>query len=105
MEKAAFIHLGCSPARPPGEQPDPNDPPVSLSSAAAEAIELLDTGEKILLFREPSDPKLALHNFPRKKKKNFLNSKKAARASMNSQEQLPFRVSIREEEGISNSVK
>lgn len=87
------------------EQPDPNDPPVSLSSAAAEAIELLDTGEKILLFREPSDPKLALHNFPRKKKKNFLNSKKAARASVNSQEQLPFRVSIREEEGISNSVK
>ncbi|KAL9852072.1 limbin isoform 2-T2 [Geothlypis trichas] len=105
LEKAAFIHLGCLPARPPGEQPDPNDPPVSLSSAAAEAIELLDTGEKILLFREPSDPKLALHNFPRKKKKNFLNSKKAARASVNSQEQLPFRVSIREEEGISNSVK
>ncbi|NXL25631.1 LBN protein, partial [Setophaga kirtlandii] len=83
LEKAAFIHLGCSPAHPPVEQPDPNDPPISLSSAAAEAIELLDTGEKILLFREPSDPKLALHNFPRKKKKNFLNSKKGARASVN----------------------
>ncbi|NXP85127.1 LBN protein, partial [Passerina amoena] len=82
LEKAAFIHLGCSAAHPPVEQPDPNDPPVSLNSAAAEAIELLDTGEKILLFREPSDPKLALHNFPRKKKKNFLNSKKAARANM-----------------------
>ncbi|NXF16361.1 LBN protein, partial [Rhodinocichla rosea] len=79
LEKAVFIHLGCSRAHPPVEQPDP---PVSLSSAAAEAIELLDTGEKILLFREPSDPKLALHNFPRKKKKNFLNSKKAARANM-----------------------
>ncbi|XP_030802976.1 limbin isoform X2 [Camarhynchus parvulus] len=102
LEKAAFIHLGCSAAHPPVEQPDP---PVSLNSAAAEAIELLDTGEKILLFREPSDPKLALHNFPRKKKKNFLNSKKAARANMDSQEQLPFRVSIREEEVISNSVK
>ncbi|NXH80901.1 LBN protein, partial [Edolisoma coerulescens] len=79
LEKAAFIHLGCSPAHPPVEQPDP---PVSLNSATAEAIELLDTGEKIFLFREPSDPLLALHNFPRKKKKNFLNSKKAARASM-----------------------
>ncbi|NXH00954.1 LBN protein, partial [Loxia leucoptera] len=79
LEKAAFIHLGCSPADPPVEQPDP---PVSLNSAAAEAIELLDTGEKILLFREPSDPKLALHNLPRKKKKNFLNSKKAARANV-----------------------
>ncbi|NXP38457.1 LBN protein, partial [Leiothrix lutea] len=79
LEKAAFIHLGCSPARSPMEQPDP---PVSLISATAEAIELLDTGEKIFLFREPSDPVLALHNFPRKKKKNFLNSKKAARANM-----------------------
>ncbi|NWT64624.1 LBN protein, partial [Prunella himalayana] len=79
LEKAAFIHLGCSPAHPPVEQPDA---PVSLNSATAEAIELLDTGEKIFLFREPSDPILALHNFPRKKKKNFLNSKKAARANM-----------------------
>ncbi|XP_063013691.1 limbin isoform X3 [Melospiza melodia melodia] len=105
LEKAVFIHLGCSAAHPPAEQPDPNDPPASLSSAAAEAIELFDTGEKILLFREPSDPKLALHSFPRKKKKNFLNSKKAARANVDSQEQLPFRVSLREEEVISNSVK
>ncbi|NXO61607.1 LBN protein, partial [Phainopepla nitens] len=79
LEKVAFIHLGCSPAHPPVEQPDP---PVSLNSATAEAIELLDTGEKIFLFREPSDPILASHNFPRKKKKNFLNSKKAARANM-----------------------
>ncbi|NXC82662.1 LBN protein, partial [Cercotrichas coryphoeus] len=78
LEKAAFIHLGCSPVPPPMEQPAP---PVSLNSATAEAIELLDTGEKIVLFREPTDPTLALHNFPRKKKKNFLNSKKAARAN------------------------
>ncbi|NXV01998.1 LBN protein, partial [Cettia cetti] len=78
LEKAASIHLGCSPA-PLVEQPDP---PVSLNSATAEAIELLDTGEKIFLFREPSDPIHALHNFPRKKKKNFLNSKKAIRANM-----------------------
>ncbi|XP_014750827.1 PREDICTED: limbin isoform X2 [Sturnus vulgaris] len=81
LEKAAFIHLGRSPAHPPMEQPGPS---VSLNSAAAEAIELLDIGEKIFLFREPSDPTLALHNFPRKKKKNFLNSKKAARANTDS---------------------
>ncbi|XP_066173345.1 limbin [Sylvia atricapilla] len=81
LEKAMFIHLGCSPAPPLMEQPDPS---VSLSSTTAEAIELLDTGEKIFLFREPSDPILALQNFPRKKKKNFLNSKKAARANMDS---------------------
>ncbi|XP_057880795.1 limbin [Melospiza georgiana] len=105
LEKAVFIHLGCSGADPPVEQPHPNGPPASLSSAAAEAIELFDTGEKVLLFREPSDPKLALHSFPRKKKKNFLNSKKAARANVDSQEQLPFRVSLREEEVISNSGK
>ncbi|XP_051654483.1 limbin isoform X5 [Manacus candei] len=79
-EKAAFVHLGCSPTHPPVEQ---SDPPVSVNTATNEAIELLDTGEKIVLFREPSDPILALHNSPRKKKKNFLNSKKTARANMN----------------------
>ncbi|XP_017922752.2 limbin isoform X3 [Manacus vitellinus] len=78
-EKAAFVHLGCSPTHPPVEQ---SDPPVSVNTATNEAIELLDTGEKIVLFREPSDPILALHNSPRKKKKNFLNSKKTARANM-----------------------
>ncbi|NXI75625.1 LBN protein, partial [Rhipidura dahli] len=79
LGKATFIHLGCSPSHPPVEQPDP---PVSLNCATAEAIELLDTGKKIFLFREPSDSLLALHSFPRKKKKNFLNSKKAACANM-----------------------
>uniref|UniRef100_A0A663DK84 EvC ciliary complex subunit 2 n=1 Tax=Aquila chrysaetos chrysaetos TaxID=223781 RepID=A0A663DK84_AQUCH len=76
LEKASFIHLGCSPTHPPMEQ---SDLPVPLNTATAEAIELLDTGEKVFLFREPSDPIVSLHNSPRKKKKNFLNSKKAAR--------------------------
>ncbi|KAJ7403371.1 Limbin [Pitangus sulphuratus] len=79
LEEAAFIHLGCSPTHPPMEQ---SDPPVSVKTATNEAIELLETGEKIFLFREPSDPVPALHNSPRKKKKNFLNSKKAARANV-----------------------
>ncbi|KFP13180.1 Limbin, partial [Egretta garzetta] len=78
LEKASFIHLGCSPTRPPMEQ---SDPPIPLNTATAKAVELLDTGEKVFLFRELSDPMLSLHNSPRKKKKNFLNSKKAARAN------------------------
>ncbi|XP_074003731.1 limbin [Numenius arquata] len=81
LEEASFLHLGCLPTRPPMEQ---SDPPVPLNIATAEAIELLDTGEKVFLFREPSDPILSLHNSPRKKKKNFLNSKKAAHANMDS---------------------
>ncbi|XP_076192038.1 limbin isoform X3 [Aptenodytes patagonicus] len=81
LEKASLIHLGYSATHPPMEQ---SDPPGPLNTATAKAIELLDTGEKVFLFREPSDPILSLHNSPRKKKKNFLNSKKAARANMDS---------------------
>ncbi|NXN34843.1 LBN protein, partial [Rhinoptilus africanus] len=79
LEEVSFIHLGCLRTHPPVEQ---SDPPVPLNIANAEAIELFDTGEKVFLFREPIDPLLSLHNSPRKKKKNFLNSKKAARANM-----------------------
>ncbi|OPJ70909.1 limbin isoform A [Patagioenas fasciata monilis] len=81
LEKASFIHLGWLHTHPPVER---SDPPVPLNTATAEAIELLDTGEKVFLFRETSDPKFSLQNSPRKKKKNFLNSKKAARANMDS---------------------
>ncbi|XP_030904236.1 limbin isoform X3 [Melopsittacus undulatus] len=81
LEKAPFIHLGCSPTQPAMEQ---SDPPASLNTATVESIELLDTGEKVFLFRGPSDPILPLHNSPRKKKKNFLNSKKASHANMDS---------------------
>ncbi|NWR68351.1 LBN protein, partial [Centropus unirufus] len=79
LEKASFIHLECSPTHPAIEQ---SDIPLCLNTATAKAIELLDTGEKVFLFREQSDPILPLHNSPRKKKKNFLNSKKAARGTM-----------------------
>ncbi|XP_062492307.1 limbin isoform X4 [Pezoporus occidentalis] len=78
LEKAPFIHLGCSPTQPAMER---TDPPGSLNTTTAESIELLDTGEKVFLFRGPSDPILPLHNSPRKKKKNFLNSKKASHAN------------------------
>ncbi|NXO00285.1 LBN protein, partial [Rhinopomastus cyanomelas] len=77
LEKASFIHLGCSPTHPM----ERSDPLVPLKSSTSEAMELLDTGEKIFLFRETSEPMLSSRNSPRKKKKNFLNSKKAAVAN------------------------
>ncbi|XP_042727882.1 limbin isoform X2 [Lagopus leucura] len=80
LERPSFIHLESLPTCPPVEQPSPH---VSCNSGTAEAIEVLDTGEKIFLFRDRSDPTLSFRNYPRKKKKNFLNSKKAAHASMN----------------------
>uniref|UniRef100_A0A9L0SQ20 EvC ciliary complex subunit 2 n=1 Tax=Equus caballus TaxID=9796 RepID=A0A9L0SQ20_HORSE len=44
----------------------------------ADTIDLLDTGEKIFIFRNPKEPEISLHFAPRKKKKNFLNAKKAS---------------------------
>ncbi|XP_035403185.2 limbin isoform X3 [Cygnus atratus] len=79
LEEASFIHRGCLSTHPPMEQ---SGQYVSLNTATVESIEVLDTGEKVFLFREQSDPVLSFHNSPRKKKKNFLNSKKAAHASM-----------------------
>ena len=43
----------------------------------AEAVDLLNTGEKLFIFRNPKEPEISLHVPPRKKK-NFLNAKKAA---------------------------
>eukprot|EP00076_Gallus_gallus_P020584 XP_015141281.1 limbin isoform X3 [Gallus gallus] len=80
LERPSFVHLESLPTRPPVERSSPH---ASFNSVTAEAIEVLDTGEKIFLFRDRSDPTLSLHNYPRKKKKNFLNSKKAARANIN----------------------
>nr|XP_025145502.1 limbin isoform X2 [Bubalus bubalis] len=44
----------------------------------AEAVDLLNTGEKLFIFRNPKEPEISLHIPPKKKKKNFLNAKKAA---------------------------
>ncbi|XP_008831344.1 limbin [Nannospalax galili] len=45
----------------------------------AETIDVLNTGEKIFIFRSPREPEIPLH-LPPRRKKNFLNSKKASRA-------------------------
>lgn len=44
----------------------------------AEALDGLHTGEKLFIFRNPADPEISLH-IPPRKKKNFLNAKKASR--------------------------
>ncbi|XP_077606510.1 limbin [Crocuta crocuta] len=43
----------------------------------AETIDLLNTGEKLFIFRNPKEPEISLHVPPRRKKKNFLNAKKS----------------------------
>uniref|UniRef100_A0A8D0GKX6 EvC ciliary complex subunit 2 n=1 Tax=Sphenodon punctatus TaxID=8508 RepID=A0A8D0GKX6_SPHPU len=76
MRKAAFSHLECLSEHSSMELLEQTD-------STAEAIELSGTGEKIFLFRDQPDHTLCLQSSPRKKKKNFLNSKKAVLASMN----------------------
>ncbi|KAK1346068.1 hypothetical protein QTO34_008537 [Cnephaeus nilssonii] len=53
---------------------------VPVLVVGAEAVDLLNTGEKLFIFRNPAEPELSLHVPPRKKK-NFLNAKKAAWAA------------------------
>lgn len=53
---------------------------VPVPVVGAEAVDLLNTGEKLFIFRNPAEPELSLHVPPRKKK-NFLNAKKAAWAA------------------------
>uniref|UniRef100_A0A7M4E6P9 EvC ciliary complex subunit 2 n=1 Tax=Crocodylus porosus TaxID=8502 RepID=A0A7M4E6P9_CROPO len=79
MERASFFHLECLSSHPFVETSSQSN---SLNTATAEAIELLGTGEKIFLFRDEVDPVFCLHSAAKKKKKNFLNSKKAVFASM-----------------------
>ncbi|KAM9238023.1 limbin [Dugong dugon] len=47
----------------------------------ADTVDLLNTGEKLFIFRSPKEPEISLHIPPRRKKKNFLNAKKAIWAS------------------------
>ncbi|XP_006874203.1 PREDICTED: limbin [Chrysochloris asiatica] len=51
-----------------------------LNIIGAETIDLLNTGEKLFIFRSPKEPEISLHVPPRRKK-NFLNAKKASWAS------------------------
>ncbi|XP_069351659.1 limbin [Eulemur rufifrons] len=52
--------------------------PVPL--VGAETTHVLNTGEKLFIFRNRKEPEISLH-IPPRKKKNFLNAKKATRAS------------------------
>ncbi|KAK2505483.1 hypothetical protein MC885_007507 [Smutsia gigantea] len=50
---------------------------ATVPIVGAEAIDVLNTGEKLFIFRNPKEPEISLHIPSRKKKKNFLNAKKA----------------------------
>uniref|UniRef100_A0A452VED3 EvC ciliary complex subunit 2 n=1 Tax=Ursus maritimus TaxID=29073 RepID=A0A452VED3_URSMA len=51
--------------------------PAAVPIVGAETIDLLNTGEKLFIFRNPKEPEISLHAPTRRKKKNFLNAKKA----------------------------
>ncbi|XP_037685309.1 limbin [Choloepus didactylus] len=69
--KGSWPHLSLEPV---GEL-------AAVPIVGAETIDLLNTGEKLFIFRNPKEPEISLHAPARKKKKNFLNAKKAAWAS------------------------
>ncbi|KAI5945885.1 Limbin [Manis javanica] len=50
---------------------------AAVPVVGAEAMDVLNTGEKLFIFRNPKEPEISLHIPSRKKKKNFLNAKKA----------------------------
>ena len=64
--KGSWPHL---PLEPSGEL-------VPVPIVGAETMDLFNTGEKLFIFRNPKDPEISLH-IPPRKKKNFLNAKKA----------------------------
>ncbi|XP_028614040.1 limbin [Grammomys surdaster] len=51
--------------------------PIPITGA--DTMDILNTGEKIFIFRSPKEPEISLRVPPRRKK-NFLNAKKASRA-------------------------
>ncbi|XP_041492443.1 limbin [Microtus oregoni] len=67
--KGSWPHLSLEPI---GE-------PAPMPITGADTIDILNTGEKIFVFRSPKEPEIALRVPPRRKK-NFLNTKKASRA-------------------------
>ncbi|XP_043428928.1 limbin isoform X2 [Prionailurus bengalensis] len=85
--KESILRKPCPPLRERVALPGKGSwPHLSLESVGevaavpivgAEAIDLLNTGEKLFIFRNPKEPEISLHFPPRRKKKNFLNAKKA----------------------------
>ncbi|XP_019573576.2 limbin isoform X1 [Rhinolophus sinicus] len=90
QQKESILKKTCPPLRErtmfSGQGSWPHLSLVSVGELApmpivgAEAIDLLNTGEKLFIFRNPKEPEISLHVPPRKKK-NFLNAKKATWAS------------------------
>lgn len=60
---------------------EPVGEPAPMPVVGLEAIDVFNTGEKLFIFRSPQEPEISLRVPPRRKRKNFLNAKKAARAA------------------------
>uniref|UniRef100_M3Y955 EvC ciliary complex subunit 2 n=3 Tax=Mustela putorius furo TaxID=9669 RepID=M3Y955_MUSPF len=85
--KESILKKACPPLRErvifPGKGSWPHLSLESIGELAAipiigaETIDLLNTGEKLFIFRNPKEPEISLHVPPKRKKKNFLNAKKA----------------------------
>ncbi|XP_048220292.1 limbin isoform X2 [Perognathus longimembris pacificus] len=74
-ERAAFSGKGSWPHLPL----EPVGEPAPIPITGAETMDVFNTGEKLFIFRSPREPDISLH-VPTRRKKNFLNSKKASRA-------------------------
>ncbi|KAM4854726.1 limbin isoform 2-T2 [Thomomys bottae] len=73
-ERAVFSGKGSWPHLPLERTGEP----APIPATEADTIDLLNSGEKLFIFRKPQEADIALH-VPTKRKKNFLNSKKANR--------------------------
>lgn len=58
---------------------EPIGEPAAVPIVGVDTIDVLNTGEKLFIFRNPQEPEISLHVPPRRKRKNFLNTKKASR--------------------------
>lgn len=58
---------------------EPIGEPAAVPIVGVDTIDVLNTGEKLFIFRNPQEPEISLHVPPRRKRKNFLNAKKASR--------------------------
>ncbi|KFO25750.1 Limbin, partial [Fukomys damarensis] len=63
----------------PHLSPEPIGELASVTIVGSDTIDVLNTGEKLFIFRNPKEPEISLL-IPPRKKKNFLNAKKASRA-------------------------
>uniref|UniRef100_G1TBK9 EvC ciliary complex subunit 2 n=1 Tax=Oryctolagus cuniculus TaxID=9986 RepID=G1TBK9_RABIT len=60
---------------------EPVGEPAAVPVVGLETIEVFNAGEKLFIFRNPQEPEISPRVPPRRKRRNFLNAKKATRAA------------------------